>query len=300
MVDSSFQMRPVWSDVQLELDRIDDEEHAEFALATEKGPVHSWQPELTLVGVDAFAPCTFDGIGDSPEAIERRRAHPDHDVGQHLRHHRARRLGDHRTRPLTTRVLPEIREQTVAPSATSAPIFRPGGGWGTSQDRGVQRWSGMDSVIDERPGRAAVSLPPFEAVVDEYGTMVMRVCRAVLGSDDAAEDAWSETFISALRAYPDLRPDSDVRAWLVTIAHRKAIDQIRARNRAPLPSGDRLDVPAADEAITDQAAIDDRPAHGLEPVADETTSCGGLPVPGRSLVRRDRPTPRLLRGGRPS
>ena len=50
VVDSSFQMRPVWTDVQLELDRIDDEDHAEFALATEKGPVHSWQPELTLVG----------------------------------------------------------------------------------------------------------------------------------------------------------------------------------------------------------------------------------------------------------
>ena len=46
VVDSSFQMRPVWSDVELELDRIDNEEHAEFALATEKGPVHSWQPEL--------------------------------------------------------------------------------------------------------------------------------------------------------------------------------------------------------------------------------------------------------------
>src|SRR6478735_7159012 len=68
VVDSSFQMRPVWTDVQLELDRIDDEDHAEFALATEKGPVHSWQPELTLVGVDAFAPCTFDGIDQSPEA----------------------------------------------------------------------------------------------------------------------------------------------------------------------------------------------------------------------------------------
>jgi hypothetical protein len=70
VVDSSFQMRPVWSDVQLELDRIDDEEHAEFALATEKGPVHSWQSELTLVGVEAFAPCTFGAIGMSPEAAE--------------------------------------------------------------------------------------------------------------------------------------------------------------------------------------------------------------------------------------
>lgn len=70
VVDSSFQMRPVWSDVQLELDRIDDEDRSEFALATEKEPVHSWQSELRLVGVEAFAPCTFEGIGVLPEAGE--------------------------------------------------------------------------------------------------------------------------------------------------------------------------------------------------------------------------------------
>jgi RNA polymerase sigma factor (sigma-70 family) len=79
-----------------------------------------------------------------------------------------------------------------------------------------------------------VSLPPFETVVAEHGAVVLRVCRAVLGPDDA-EDAWSETFLAALRAYPQLRPDSNVRSWLITIAHRKAIDGYRARRRAPLP-----------------------------------------------------------------
>ena len=79
-------------------------------------------------------------------------------------------------------------------------------------------------------------LQPFENVVTEHGPMVMRVCRAVLGPVDA-DDAWSETFLSALRAYPDLRAGSNVRGWLVTIAHRKAIDQVRARNRAPIPTG---------------------------------------------------------------
>ncbi len=72
VVDSSFQMRPVWRDVQLELDRIDNEQHAEFALAaTEQGPIHSWEPELTLVGVDIpFGVCDFSGIADSSEAKE--------------------------------------------------------------------------------------------------------------------------------------------------------------------------------------------------------------------------------------
>jgi len=70
VVDSSFQMRPVWSDVERELDRIDDEKYAEFALATEKGPVHGFQSELELVGVEAFAPCTFAGIDQFPDAAD--------------------------------------------------------------------------------------------------------------------------------------------------------------------------------------------------------------------------------------
>jgi RNA polymerase sigma factor (sigma-70 family) len=73
-------------------------------------------------------------------------------------------------------------------------------------------------------------MKPFEAVVAEYGPMVLRVCRAVLGPADA-EDAWSETFLAALKAYPGLAPDASVEAWLVTIAHRKAIDVTRANAR---------------------------------------------------------------------
>ncbi len=76
---------------------------------------------------------------------------------------------------------------------------------------------------------------PFEHVVAEHGAAVLRVCRALLSPVDA-DDAWSETFLSALQAYPRLRPGSNVRAWLVTIAHRKAIDHLRAASRAPLPT----------------------------------------------------------------
>ena len=79
---------------------------------------------------------------------------------------------------------------------------------------------------------------PFEELVDEHGPVVLRVVRALLGPVDAA-DAWSDTFLAALDAYPRLRPDSNVRGWLVTIAHRKAVDHLRAAGRAPVPS-DRL------------------------------------------------------------
>jgi RNA polymerase sigma factor (sigma-70 family) len=80
------------------------------------------------------------------------------------------------------------------------------------------------------PGRR-----PFEQIVAEHGALVMRVCRALVGPADAA-DAWSETFLAALEAYPRLRAGSNVRGWLVTIAHRKAIDQLRRAARRPDPA----------------------------------------------------------------
>jgi RNA polymerase sigma factor (sigma-70 family) len=75
---------------------------------------------------------------------------------------------------------------------------------------------------------------PFEVVVAEHGATVLRVCRAVLGPADA-DDAWSETFLAALRAYPALPGDANIQAWLVTIAHRKAIDITRAAGRRAVP-----------------------------------------------------------------
>jgi RNA polymerase sigma factor (sigma-70 family) len=89
-----------------------------------------------------------------------------------------------------------------------------------------------------------VEVRPFEDVVAEHGATVLRVCRAVLGPVDA-EDAWSETFLSALRAYPELPVDANVEAWLVTIAHRRAIDVGRARSRRPIPTDTFPDRPAA-------------------------------------------------------
>ena len=77
-----------------------------------------------------------------------------------------------------------------------------------------------------------------------HGPTVLRVCRALLGPA-AAEDAWSETFLSAMQAYPDLRPGSNVEAWLVTIAHRKAIDQLRAAARRAVPTADLPERPSS-------------------------------------------------------
>jgi RNA polymerase sigma factor (sigma-70 family) len=92
-------------------------------------------------------------------------------------------------------------------------------------------------------------MQPFEQVVTEHGAVVLRVCRALLRGTDA-DDAWSETFLSALKAYPTLRPDSNVRAWLVTIAHRKAIDQIRGASRRAVPIDNLPERPITQDVST--------------------------------------------------
>ncbi|MPV50251.1 sigma-70 family RNA polymerase sigma factor [Pseudactinotalea sp. HY160] len=85
---------------------------------------------------------------------------------------------------------------------------------------------------------------PFEHAVTGHGVTVLRVCRAVLGPGADAEDAWSETFLAALRAWPDLEEGANVEAWLVRIARRKAIDVIRARDRRAIPTETLPEPPA--------------------------------------------------------
>jgi RNA polymerase sigma factor (sigma-70 family) len=94
---------------------------------------------------------------------------------------------------------------------------------------------------------------PFEQVVAHHGATVLRVCRAVVGPTDA-DDVWSEAFLAALRAYPELAADANVEAWLVTITHRKAIDHLRARARRATPVAE---VPERASTADDPANHDD-------------------------------------------
>ncbi|MGO1775046.1 MAG: RNA polymerase sigma factor [Agrococcus casei] len=86
---------------------------------------------------------------------------------------------------------------------------------------------------------------PFEAAVQAHGATVLRVCRAVLGPHADADDAWSETFLSAMQAWPKLPESTNVEAWLVRIAHRKAIDVTRRRARQAVPVEHLPETPAA-------------------------------------------------------
>jgi RNA polymerase sigma factor (sigma-70 family) len=85
------------------------------------------------------------------------------------------------------------------------------------------------------------ALPPFQTLLDQHAADVMAVLRGAVGRGDA-EDCFQETFLAALRGYPKLSDDGNLRGWLLTIAHRKAIDHHRANGRRPLPAGEPVEV----------------------------------------------------------
>jgi RNA polymerase sigma factor (sigma-70 family) len=94
-----------------------------------------------------------------------------------------------------------------------------------------------------------VDLPPFQRLVDAHGRDIHRFLIATVGRDDA-DDCYQETWMSALRAYPRLRDAANLRSWLFTIAHRKAIDHARSRRRlavvvAEVPDHGAAAAPAA-------------------------------------------------------
>ena len=76
VVDASQPMTLLNNDIIAELDRIDDRDDAEFALATvsdrpsNSGLTHSWQPSLRWATTPLFGPCSFDAIESFPEAAD--------------------------------------------------------------------------------------------------------------------------------------------------------------------------------------------------------------------------------------
>jgi RNA polymerase sigma factor (sigma-70 family) len=90
-------------------------------------------------------------------------------------------------------------------------------------------------------------LPPFQSFLDGHREIVWRFLVSAIGAGEA-DDCFQETFIAALRAYPQLRPGSNTRAWVLTIAHRKALDAHRARARRATPVADPAAVDGRGEA----------------------------------------------------
>ena len=136
-----------------------------------------------------------------------------------------------------------------------------------------------------------VKLPPFQLLLDRHSGELFRFLSASVGPVDA-EDAFQDTFLSALRAYPKLRDASNLRAWLFQIAHRKALDVHRARGRNPIPVEQVPEVAVARGWRSGAGAV-----AGGAPFAGQATN-GGVPaLRGRSGLRPDRGGIELQRAG---
>jgi RNA polymerase sigma factor (sigma-70 family) len=80
-----------------------------------------------------------------------------------------------------------------------------------------------------------VAIPPFETFYVEHSSEVLGLLRRKLGRD-RADDAFQETFLRALRAYERLEHGEHLRAWVLTIASRVAIDvHRRTKPTAEMP-----------------------------------------------------------------
>lgn len=88
-----------------------------------------------------------------------------------------------------------------------------------------------------------MNLPPFQVLLDEHRVDVYRFCVACAGPAEA-DDCFQETWIAALRAYPNLRRSDNLRAWLFRIAQNKTIDLHRSRSRRPVTVEAVADTPA--------------------------------------------------------
>ncbi|HEX4776408.1 MAG TPA: sigma-70 family RNA polymerase sigma factor [Acidimicrobiia bacterium] len=86
------------------------------------------------------------------------------------------------------------------------------------------------------------TIPPFETFYVEHAGEVLAMLRRRLGRE-RADDAFQETFLRALNAYDRLQHGAHLRAWVLTIAARVAID---AHRRAGEPTDELPDLPHTD------------------------------------------------------
>jgi RNA polymerase sigma factor (sigma-70 family) len=86
----------------------------------------------------------------------------------------------------------------------------------------------------------SVRLPPFQMLLDAHAAELHRFLIGLVGPTEA-DDCLQETLLAALRAYPRLRHGENLRAWLYTIAQRKATDAVRRWTRRPSTSLDGVE-----------------------------------------------------------
>ncbi|HEY4349870.1 MAG TPA: RNA polymerase sigma factor [Paraburkholderia sp.] len=126
-----------------------------------------------------------------------------------------------------------------------------------------------------------MSAPDHRDIDDEMLSHVPRLrryARALLANRDRADDLVQDTLERALRHASRFRPDTDLRAWLMTIMHNIFVnDVVRAANKKVHIAVDDASI------IDDQFMVDGHHAANLE-MRDLDSALQQLPAGQREIV----------------
>src|SRR5262245_37765963 len=117
---------------------------------------------------------------------------------------------------------------------------------------------------------------PFAAEIRAHGDVLLELARKLCRNQHDACDLVQDVFERALKKHATLRPDSNVRAWLITILHNLHIDRCRQRLRAPQA------VAVEPEDLPAPVAEPSRAWHALG-TAEVRAALGALPAEQRRV-----------------
>jgi RNA polymerase sigma-70 factor (ECF subfamily) len=134
-----------------------------------------------------------------------------------------------------------------------------------------------DSIVRDRQIVERIVRGDTTAVAelyDQYGRLAFSVAVSIVGDSAAAEDIVQDVFVRVWRSANTYRPDgASVRAWLLAIAHHRAVDEWRRRRK------ERGSVSLDEAGQNEWAATDDNLADPLV-----SRAVGALPAEQRQVI----------------
>lgn len=104
---------------------------------------------------------------------------------------------------------------------------------------------------------------PFERVVDEHGPLIRRIARSYEMNRALVDEIVQDIYLALWQALPTFRGDSELKTFVVKIAHNRAISHVAKEARRPRAA--ELDEGIPDSATTpDEAAEHDEARNRLE------------------------------------
>ena len=137
-------------------------------------------------------------------------------------------------------------------------------------------------------GDGAESEACFAALVERHGTMVLRVCQAVLGDRHDAEDACQATFLVLAQAAGQIRRGDSVASWLYGVARRVSLRARRQAARRREHERRRLEGINAAQPVCASRGTLARAVRGARPAACDVLRGGHSLRPGRAHLRAGR------------